>query len=150
MSAGRDCSALCRFFGWRNLLFPSRVSPLRTFGCGSPPARVGRCSTDEAVDAVSLEDVVPVPGAVGADAPDSLVCGHQLACGGIAGLVGVEAAGTVSHPPLPLKQEGPRMLRQKSAALFANRACFLLVVISAAIAVWWGVGAVIGRVALTN
>ena len=52
---------------------------------------------------------------------------------------------TMSHPPLPLRQEGPRMLSQKSAALFANRACFLLVAMSAATSVWWGVGAVVGQ-----
>ncbi len=57
---------------------------------------------------------------------------------------------TKTHPPLPLWQEGPRMLRQKSATLFANRACFLLVAMSAAISVWWGVGAVAGGVAWTN
>lgn len=50
----------------------------------------------------------------------------------------------MNHPPLPFRQEGPRMLRQKLAALFANRACFLLVAMSAAISVWWGVGAVTG------
>ena len=49
---------------------------------------------------------------------------------------------TRSHTPLPLRQEGPRMLRQKSAALFANRACFLLVAMSAAISVWWGADSV--------
>ena len=47
---------------------------------------------------------------------------------------------TMNHPPLPFRQEGPRMLRQKSAALFANRACFLLVAMSVAISVWWGAG----------
>ena len=57
---------------------------------------------------------------------------------------------TMNHRPLPLQEEGPRMLRQKSAALLANRACFLLVAMSAAISVWWGVGAVAGGVAWTN
>ncbi|MCY4237452.1 MAG: hypothetical protein OXC93_03730 [Rhodospirillaceae bacterium] len=57
---------------------------------------------------------------------------------------------TLKHPPLPLQQEGPRMLSQKSAALFANRACFLLVAMSVAISVWWGVSAVAGGVAWTN
>ncbi len=54
------------------------------------------------------------------------------------------------HPHLPLQEEGPRKLRQKSAALVANWACFLLVAVSAAISVWWGVGAVAGGVAWTN
>lgn len=57
---------------------------------------------------------------------------------------------TKTHPPLPLRQEGPRMLSQKSATLFANRTCFLLVAVSTAISVWWGVGAVAGGVAWTN
>ncbi len=36
------------------------------------------------------------------------------------------------------------MFRQKSAALFANRACFLLVAMSAATSVWWGVDVLAG------
>jgi len=51
---------------------------------------------------------------------------------------------TMNHVPLPLRKEGRRMLRQKSAALFANRACFLLVAMSAATSVWWGVDVVAG------
>lgn len=53
---------------------------------------------------------------------------------------------TKSHAPLPYWKEGPRMLRQKSAALFANRACFLLVALSTTISVCWGTDAVVGSV----
>ncbi len=57
---------------------------------------------------------------------------------------------TMHHGPLPIRQEDPRMLRQKLAALFANRVCFLLVVASAAVSVWWGVDAVTGSVVWTE
>ena len=57
---------------------------------------------------------------------------------------------TLKHSPLPFRQEGPRMLRQKSAALFANRACFLLVAMSVAISAGWGIDAVTGDVVWTE
>ena len=53
-------------------------------------------------------------------------------------------------PPMPLLQDGPRMLRQKSAALFANWACFLLVAMSVAISVVWGVDVMTGSAARTE
>ncbi|MCY4259983.1 MAG: hypothetical protein OXC91_06935 [Rhodobacteraceae bacterium] len=47
---------------------------------------------------------------------------------------------SLKHEPLSLWQESPRQLRQKSAALVANRVCFILVAISVTLSAWWGVG----------
>ena len=57
---------------------------------------------------------------------------------------------TMNHARLPFRQEDSSMLRQKSAALFANRVCLLLFAASAAISVWWGADAVIGNVGWTK
>ncbi len=57
---------------------------------------------------------------------------------------------TMNHAPLPFRQEGPRILRQKSAVMFANRVCFLLVAMSFVISVGWGVDAVTAGVVWWN
>ena len=46
---------------------------------------------------------------------------------------------TLNHEPLSLWQEPPRQLRQKSAALIANRVCFTLVVLSMILLIEWAI-----------
>ena len=46
---------------------------------------------------------------------------------------------TLNHEPLSLWQEPPRQLRQKSAALIANRVCFTLVVLSMILLIAWAI-----------
>ena len=45
----------------------------------------------------------------------------------------------MGQPPLLLREESPRRLRQKSAVLVANQVCFVLVVLSVVISVLWGI-----------
>ena len=49
---------------------------------------------------------------------------------------------TQSIPPQPLRYDEPRMYSQKSAALYANRVCFLLVLMSFVFLIIWGINVV--------
>lgn len=48
------------------------------------------------------------------------------------------AAAPLEHPGLPFSGEDQIIYHQKSAALYANRACFVLVLLSTCFSVWWG------------
>lgn len=56
------------------------------------------------------------------------------------------SAAPLDHPGLPFSGEEQRTYRQKSAALYANRACFVLVMLSTCFSVWWGFSTILNGI----